>query len=507
MINMKRLLALVLAALMLFGASGALAADYPIEEKFYRQMLESAYRGTITFSVSGNETAAIPPATFLMLKSLAPRITLEGDHSFMRGEGQATLRLMLDGQSAGETSLLYNGSLMGLSSDLLAGKDVYYTAAQGWDPSAMLSFLQDASSWPALWPAFLMSQSLPQEWHAKLGAHLLPYETKLGVWVNGYAQLSSGTEEQVAYTQLHCRIPTQALKIQIKQMLIDFYEDQELISLLKELFTPEQAAAYLQPSMQQAFFSMLDQLKMDGEIEILRRYDTMGNALIDSISLPFPENAPLKALTIAVSPQDAGRQWQFKGQCQDGTDFDISCVVGEEMIYTGSVQLLLPARENTDSFVVDEAATNRQTIAFDYNLIWEPGEEIYTLATDRCTRLIQGSLVLKPRENAAMPTQSLTLKVDFSSGSSQRSATHLNASLTWRDLDSDASVTAALQSKTAAPFAVESLDQAGSAMRLDLMNEQSYAAILEYWGQRVSAWAEGLLLKLMPSFATVAPRL
>ena len=136
---MKRFIALFLAALMAFGTVGALAADYPIEEKFYQQVLKSAYRGTLSFSVSGNETKAIPQATFLLLKSLAPRLVVEGDHSLMRGEGQASLRLMLDGQNAGETLYLYDQNLMGISSDLLAGTQVFYTAAQGWDPAALFA--------------------------------------------------------------------------------------------------------------------------------------------------------------------------------------------------------------------------------------------------------------------------------------------------------------------------------------------------------------------------------
>jgi len=504
---MKRLLALILAVLMLLCAVSAHAADYPIEEKFYRQMLESAYRGAITFSVSGTKSDAIPPATFLMLKSLAPRLTLEGDHSFMRGDGQATLRLMLDGKSAGETSLLYNGSLMGIASDLLAGKGVYYTAAQGWDASALLlSSLQGDSAWPVLWPALLTGSSAPAEWQEKLQEHLLSYETKLGVWMNGYAVLSSGADDGVNYSQLQCTIPAQALKAQIKQLLIDFYEDQELLTHLKEVLTARQAAAYLQPAMQNVFFTMLDALVLEGNIEIIRRYDAYGHALIDSISLPFPEGHALNNLTIAVTPEETQQKWSFIGQLQDGTDFDISCIPSEEMIYTGSFNLVLPEKKEADSFVVEEATAEREIVAFDYNLIWEPGEEIYTLATDRCTRTLKGSLVIKPREGYDAPTQSLSLTVDFSSGSSQRSATQLNATLVWQDLDGDASITATLTSKTAAPFAVGSLDSVSGAMRIDQMDAQAHEALLEYWSQRADAWLEGLMPQLMPALFITAPK-
>ena len=162
-------------------------------------------------------------------------------------------------------------------------------------------------------------------------------------------------------------------------------------------------------------------------------------------------------------------------------------------------------KENVRSFVVEDTVGQRETVAFDYNLIWEPGEETYTLATDRCTHTIQGSLLIRPRGNDNMPTQSLTLKIDFSSGSSQRAATQLNATLVWQDLDSEATITAALQSKTAAPFAVQALDQIGSSMRIDLMDGKTHSALLEYWSQRLGAWSEGLLKKLVPSLAPYLP--
>ena len=501
---MKRLIALILAILLALGATSALAADYPIEEKFYRQMLESAYKATLTFSAEGAQTAAIPQGTWAIIRALAPRLTLEGDHSLMRGEGQVSLRLLVDGAVAGESKYLYNDDLMGFASDLLAGKDVYYTAAQSWEIASLFASMQE-SAWPSLWPALLSVQPATEDDAARLSAALLPYETKLGVWMNGYAAFSTGVENNAAYSQLFCRIPVQALKAQIKQLLIDFYDDPALLSLLKEYFSADQAAAYLQPAARDTLFTLLDQLQLEGDIEITRRYDAQGRAMLDRISLPFAENQLFSRMDISVQPDTLGQRWEFAGQMQNGTDFAISCVMGEGTAYSGSVYLMLPEKEDSSFVVTDEAAA-REVIDFDYNLNWDAGEETYSVSTKRCQRIIEGMLVIKPREGSALPAQSISLNAEFSSGSSQRSATQLNASLLWRDLDGDASISLNLSSKTAAPFAVESLDRVISAMRIDLMDKQGHAALMEYWGQNLSLWTQSLLYRLFPALSlTSAP--
>lgn len=502
---MKRFTALLLALLLTLCTVPALAADYPIEEKFYRQMVESAFEGTVTFSASGAQTTAMDAATWLMIRSLAPRLTLEADHSLTRGEGQATMRLKLDGQSAGETKLLYNNTLMGLSSDLLAGTGTYYTAARDWDISQLLqAVVQGDNAWPPLWRLLLAVATAPEEWQLRAQPFLTPYETKLGVWINGYAVFTTGIQNQVGYTQLQCSVPAQAIKAEMKQLLVDFYADTELLTLLREVATPQEAAAYLQSGMQSTFFSLLDALALDGTVEIIRRYDAQGNPLLDSITLPFADTQALRMLTIAVSPEAAGQRWSLTGQTREGASFDLSCVSGEEMTYSGSVSLLLPETAEDSSFVVSDTAA-RRAIAFDYNLSWDPGEETYTLATARFERAIRGTLVIKPKDGWDMPDQSLMLEANFSSGSSQRSATRLDATLTWQDLDGDASITASLSGRTAAPFAIDSLASVTGAMRLDLMADASRAAVIARWRETVSAWFQGLTARLVPTLSTVAP--
>ena len=224
----------------------------------------------------------------------------------------------------------------------------------------------------------------------------------------------------------------------------------------------------------------------------MRRYDTTGAALLDSVTLPFTAGSFLSSLTLSVVPGSGGDTWDIQAALGTGADVHLTCFASDGLIFTGAVDITLP--ENAEGFVVSDSAASRH-VAFDYNLIWEPGEDTYTLATDRFTRDIKGSLLIRPRAGTAMPEQSLTLELTMSSGSSKRSATQLNGSLTWRDLDSGASVSAVLTSRTVSPFAYTKPSSLTGAMRLDLLAADSLTAVVTSWLQRANTYLISLGLQ------------
>lgn len=483
---MKRLIALLLALLLAAACLTAGAEDYTLVQKLYRQAAESAFRGTITFQAEGTREGT----EWALLKMLSSRLTLEAEHSYYRGEGQATLRLLMDGQDAGTTSLIYNDQLLGLRSDLLSDAETWYTAAKNWDPSALL--IGD-SQWPPLWPALLRVAGASDEWKQKAAEYLSSYETKLGVWLNSFAAVSAGEQNGVAYSELSCQIAPQAVKAQIKQLLVDFFGNDALLSLLREVFSAEEAAAYLQPEMQSAFFTMIDSLQLGGNVEITRRVDTAGKTLLDSITLPFGSQQAVSLLTIASAAEETGTRWTVSAQLRAGGRLDLSCVQGEGLHFTGTVSVL--------------AAGDSAAQAYAYELAVDPGQENYTLATDVTEQRFLASLTLRPQGDAAgqQPAQSLTLDATLSSGSSQRSATKLDATLTWTDLDSNASIMATLSGRTASPWAVDSLDQA-QGMRLDQLESDGRAALLSSWQTHLTDWLQGLLTQQTAvNLATVEP--
>ena len=266
---MKKWIALLLAAALALGCVPALAESYTVDQKFWGQVQENGLRVSVTFSVAGDKTALIAPETWAALQALAPRLSLEGENSAQKsGAGQAGARVLLDGQAVGMADVRYDNGLIAWTSDLLSDSGAFYAASQDWNPLELLeTALRQNQAWPSLALALLSAKSAPQEWQSRAQPLLEPYQTKLGVWLNGYAVVSNGTQDGVAYTELACRIPVQAVKAEIKQLLIDFYADEALLSLLREVFTAQEAAAYLQSGMRDTFFTLLDQLEISGEAE------------------------------------------------------------------------------------------------------------------------------------------------------------------------------------------------------------------------------------------------
>ncbi len=505
---MKRGIALLLALLLLAAAAmPALADDYTLAEKFYQQAVkESAFRGTLTLSASGAGTRAVDTALWTAIKSLAPRLSLSLEHATTpyKDEGQATLTLTLDGAPNGKLTYMYDEQLMAFGGTVLGGDNVYYSAARDWNLAELLSgLLSDGSGWPPVWQMALAVENAPAEWKARAESRIAVYKTKLNLWLNGYAQFSTGRDGNTMYSQLACAIPAQALKAEIKQLMVDFYNDAELLTLLKEVVSAQEAAAYLQPSMMNDLFSMLDAMQMSGDLEVVQRYDISASPLLLQLSVPLGAGGALSRLTVSCAYEEGGQNWRLSGSMNSGAEFDASCLISNETIFTGSVKLTLP--EEDESFVVSDQAAMK-TVAFDYNLIWEPGEDVYTLSTDRLSREIKGSLLIRPVEGD-LPEQSLTLELTMSSGSAKRSATQLNGSLTWRDLESGASLGAILTSKTAAPFAYTAPSSLTGTLRVDQLSAESLKAVVQFWAQRTQSYFASLAQggSLLSPIVTVQP--
>ena len=401
----------------------------------------------------------------------------------------------MDGKSAGKGIYLYNETLRGFASDLLAGTDSFYIFPAAWDVSRLLTAFQGENAWPPVWGMVLSVLSADAEWQERAQPHFIKLETRLGVWLNSYVESTTGqTEDGVDYTQLDFTIPGAAVKAEIKQLLVDFYGDGELLTLMREIVSPQAAAAYLQPEAMNGLFLMVDALGLGDDLILLRRYDAKGQALLDEITLPFGEGGPLTQVKISAVGAGQDQGWRIEGTAKSGVSLCLSFRGAGEGVYTGSADLTLPPRD--DSFVVSDQMPESTVLSFDYNLEWEIGEEQYSLTTDKFEKAVKGTLVLKPRENTALPAQSLTLEAGFSSGSAQRSATRLDGTLIWRDLEGDAQIKAVLDSRTVAPFQAQSLDGA-EGLRLDQLDDQSLSALAARWLESSEDWAESLRQQLM----------
>ena len=493
---MKRGIAFILALLLALSAAAALAEDDTLLHKFYQQAAkESAYRGTVTFTVIGEETTAIPAEMWALVKTLLPRMTVTIEHSTQRNkdEGEVGVTFAVSGQPSRKASYLYDDHLTGITGDLLGG-DTVYAAAREWSWTRLLSpAVQAGEAWPPMWQMLLNILNAPESWKERAKPLLEKYETRAAEWMNGFASVSSGKEGGVPYSELACKIPAREVKEEVKALLTELYQDQETLSLLREVVTPQEAAAYLQPASLPALTAVLEQMQMEGSVEIARRHDSSGTALLDSISFPFAKDAMFTRLAFSVTPSEGGQAWRVTGALKEGGEFDVSCEQAASGNYTGSVALLLPVQADSASFVVSGPPELRP-VGFDYSFTLDQGEEAYSIADDQSTQTIRASLMIAPRGESDIPMQVFSLTVNLSSGSSKQSPTHLDGNLSWMDMNSGAAITAQLTSRTVAPFDYTVVSEAENAVRIDRMTEQERAALLENWTASFAQFFAGTLL-------------
>ena len=497
MMRMKRGIAFVLALLLALSAAVALAEDDTLMNKFYQQAFkESAYRGTVAFTVIGEETTALPEETWTLLKALLPQLTITLEHSTQRNkdEGEVGLTFAVEGQQSRKLSFLYDDQLTGISGDLL-DSDTVYSAAREWSWTHLFTpAAQEGEAWPPIGQLLLNILNAPESWKERAKPFLEQYETRAAEWMNSFATVSSGTEGLVPYSELACKIPAREVKEEIKALLTELYQDQETLSLLREVATPQEAAAYLKPASLPALTAVLEQMQMEGSVEIARRHDSSGTALLDSISFPFAKDALFTRLAFSVTPSQAGQEWRATGAMKDGAEFDVSCRQSGADNYTGSVALLLPVKADSASFVVVGGTPELKPVSFDYSLTLDRGEEAYSIADDKATQTVRASLMIVPRGESDVPMQVFSLTANLSSGSSKQSPTHLDGNLSWMDMNSGAAITAQLTSRTVAPFAYTVVSEAENAVRIDRMTGAERAALLESWTAGFAQFFAGALL-------------
>ncbi len=497
---MKRLLSLILAFLLLFGLTAQATSTnifgYTLDEKLPKQLKTSGFRGTATATVTGDGIEGIDPAVWAQLKALLPLIQVDVTSTVITNQDprESTLEIRMGDKVLSKSTLVSNKDVHLLKSDLLsANAKEYFGVAADFDLLQLLTAGADQSAWPELWRPLLAVQLADEKWQAEADALLAPYLTRLGIWMEGFAVSSVGTgSDNVNYSQLTYTIPATSVKAQIKQLLMNFYADTALITKLREVMTAQESAAYLESSMMTSFFTMLDNLALEGNVTITRRHSMTGAFLMDRITLPFASSHVLDYLTIEVTPGDGGTNYNIEGEFRQlegselsGTVFSVNALaLSNEEIYTGDVRIELPVASAQGDFTVAPDAGNENVIAFAFNLSNTKDEDSYDQATDTLTGGSEMMLVIKPVNGGDMHTHVITLRTALSSKSSERASTSVVYDFTWQDTDTNSTIAVNFNGKTTgtwSPTLVSDLtkDTTNVINRLDLMSPANQATQME----------------------------
>lgn len=441
---MKRIMAVLMMAVLLMGCAPGVANAYTLDEKFIGQAGSQAVKGEITFFVTGDGAAAMDAALFQLLEQLLPgtRITFAATLGERFDRGGSLQVFGADG-SEKEVKFLFDDESIALGGNAIAKEGVYYRLNG-------MPRLKTEGTLPGVDGLLMMFEGMDEAWQKKAAQRLSAYETMLSVWMNDYAGTGMGREGDTLYSELSCTIPAAAVKQKIKDMLHIFYQDGETLQLLSEALQGTDGELYVNPAMEYVLASLVDGLPLRGDVQVTRRFDSQGVLLVDSITLPLPD-MPLPGLGDTLW-QQIGVEKKAGGDCT----FRLMGTKDEQIYFDLQTQQdgKITGQLRTE---LQSAAGNQalQHVGYDFAWEWKAEEETYSLKTDICEMPMQGTLTLTPDSETDRPRQQITLDVLLASTSSRGAPVTMAAALRWTDMEGGAQVEMKLNLRTAGHFAQE----------------------------------------------------
>ena len=503
---MKKIVSAMCAAVLavtLAGGALAAATDYTLEEKLEKQVASSGLKGTVSFNADGDGFMGTDDASWRLVREILPQVTVDATSTVVsdtRPDRETQLTVNRNGAAAGQADILQDGETVVFSGDMI-GNGTWYAMGQNTDPSRIL--FSAGGEWPAMGHMLYELATADEGWKARASGAASNYMVKLGLWVSGSQKITIQTEDGETRVTHKWEISGNELKSEMKQLMVDLYSDEEMLGLLAEVFTPEESAAYLQPSMMNVFFTILDGIDIDSNVIIERVYDGHGSCLSESVTLPFGTNTRLAYVTISTKGVGTEKEYAVTGAYRDLDDaavlhpFMIALIpVGTEGIYTGSFSVEYPLPADTE-FTVDEQTPVIGKMEAEFALGFDAGEETYSAADDLCVRERSLTLTVRPMPGDTSGLHTLSLAVDLvlSSKSRRSAATSIDLSVTVTDQDQGGYIGMEASFKTASKWMPTLIgDLTETPVRIDTMSAGDLERVRTSWAANLVTWFAGSFL-------------
>ncbi len=487
---LKKIAALCLCLTMLAALAVPALAETTQLTKLQGQWKSSGFRGTLSGQVTGEASGLTGEALWETLRTLFNTHELGITHTVKdsrvnEGEEAVITLTTKAGKEIGRLNVLSDASgVVYLQSDLLDEAGLYYAFDSGFDWTSMFN----ENGWPSMLHVLSEISGASKGWQEKANPFMEQVSLGITRWLQGY--VTTNTEQDLNGTYITTatyEIPASAILQEAKQLLVDLYGNRDLLSLLAEVMTAEEQAAYLQKDMLLPFLGMLDKVKLDGSVSVRRQYATAtGTVLYDSVTLPCPESLPVSSVTLVHVPSAAeGELWEFSvaldaQQLGIAVDqelrIDVTAQNTEPDVWTGSVLALLPASQNPEALNKEDQTLFSCT----YNLNIPGPKDTNDFYASRYERLYEATLVVKPDEAMNLPAFSLGTKtVIYSKSSAASTVCYVESSLNLNDLDKDSAISLNFSGRTTSRWTPTMLtDALSSALRMDMMNAANRLELL-----------------------------
>ncbi len=489
---LKKIAALFLCLTLLASLAVPALAETNQLTKLQGQWKSSGFRGTLTGQVTGEASGLIGETLWESLRTLFAGYQLNVTHTVKDSrvnEGDESVLTLTNkaGDEIGRLNILTDASgVVYLQSDLLDEAGLYYGFDSGFDWTSLL--ISSENGWPSLLHVLGEISQANQTWQDKANPYMEQISLNISRWLQGYLNTTTEQDMNGAYvTTALYEIPAAAFMQETKQVLVDMFSNPDLLSLLAEIMTAEEQAAYLQTSMLLPFLQMLDNVELNGQISVRRQYDTAsGTVLFDSVTLPGPASLPVSSLTLVHVPGAAeGELWEAS-IAMDALELgiavdqelriDLTAQNTEPDIWTGSVLALLPGSDNPEALNKEDQTLFSCT----YNLNMPAPKDTSDFYQSHYERLYEATLVVKPDDAMNMPAFSLGGKtVIYSKSSAASTVCYVESSLNLNDLDKDSSISLGFEGRTTSRWTPTMLtDALSSALRMDMMGTASRLELL-----------------------------
>lgn len=487
---MKRTIACLLAALMLLTAFGALAADYTLDQKLGMQLRDgSGLKASLRFTMPpGTRMSALDTATNAVLAALLPAAGLDVRYirsaGSLKGQEDTTVTLLKGGAQVADFTFTTDGTLEAVRSSLLGTQT--YASLKG--DGLFLSLLTGQNAqWPGLERALWAMNGADNAWRAQAETKMKPYLDNLATWLQTFT--TSGSKQDDAgrtVTASATTVPAAEVKAQLKRMLATLYQDAELLTLLRQQFSPWEAAAYLEPSMLPGFQAAIDALPLTESLVMERHFNAQGAVVLDVLKLPMGGAKGLKSLHYRFQEAADGNrtlmvdcvQVPTLSANQDGAQRTLTMQgttlpEQQEGMETGSYQGTLVLTPEAGTFTVTGTeAPPAPSIGF--ALTFKADAEVPDEQNQQSTRDVSLNLKLTPQGFEGVGEQTLVVTGQFKGGVRQSAATHFTGKAIWQDASTQGSITMDVEAATAAPWAIPTV--AGvNTIRLDSMTAAQLA--------------------------------
>lgn len=483
---MKKCLCILLCVLLALPLTGlAKVSDKPILDIMQRQIeANTSYRVQLSASAAGDAPFFIGADTWAALKQLLPAVSLNATYVRSKsadtlGDTQTRLMLYRADEKLSTLTLSGRGDRQYISGDVL-GEQVLSIPRDA-NALSMMLFPAGEAPWPSLNRALYAVATADSDWQTQLNAALAPYYSLLSAWLQQNTQM---TLERDADGDMRT-ISTATFTVQqaaqeAEELLRALYQDETMLGLLRQRFSPEEAALYLEPGMLPVFVSALNQLSSEQVLTLTRAFTADGTLIRETLDLPLENHATLS---------------HFRLKKENGAQ------TIEMTLTTGTVLRFSLRAQGTGVYAGEFSLSSGESVALAGTYLFTAvlGEEQYNEANAGKERTQQHtfSLLVQPAQGQAFPAQLLQADITLAAGASTENAVWVDVNLSYTQPGTDTALTLNYHSRTGAPLSQAEVSTA-AAVALDGLSQQE---LTDY----IAAHSEALIGSLTAILGQIQP--